>query len=83
MGLYEFNLLQQNKQMELIYSEAVFLTNRIEKPFGLSLYRLFDFYAEVYLNNDNNEIEKVRTFKSIEPLAPYLDEIDLNKYFFD
>jgi hypothetical protein len=43
---------------------------------GLSLYKLFDFYAEVHLNNDTNEIEKIRTFKSIEQLDPYLDEID-------
>ena len=75
MGLYEFNLLQQNK-WSLFIVKLFFLTNRIEKPFGLSLYRLFDFYAEVYLNNDANEIEKVRTFNSIEPLTPYLDEID-------
>ena len=75
MGLYEFNLLQQNK-WSLFIVKLFFLTNRIEKPFGLSLYRLFDFFVEVSLNN---EIERVRTFKSIEPLAPYLDELDLDR----
>ncbi|MFB1022428.1 MAG: hypothetical protein QMC40_06675, partial [Vicingaceae bacterium] len=58
----------------------IFLTNRLEQNFGLTLYGLFDFYVEVHLNNETNEIEKIRAFKSIEPLTPYLDEIDLTKF---
>ena len=79
MGIYKFNQLSLDEQKELVWSVAVFLTNRIEQNFGLSLYKLFDFYAEVHLNNDTNQIEKIKTFKSIEPLQPYLDEIDLTK----
>jgi hypothetical protein len=79
MGIYEFNQLELEEQNKLVWTDAIFLTNRIELNFGLSLYKLFDFYAEVYLNNDTNEIEKVRAFKSIEQLDPYLDEIDLTK----
>ena len=77
MGIYEFNILELEQQKELVLKDAIFLTNRLESNMGLSLYRLFDFYTEVHLNNDTNEIEKIRTFKSIEPLQPYLDEIDL------
>jgi hypothetical protein len=76
MGIYEFNILELEQQKELVLKDAIFLTNRLESNMGLSLYKLFDFYAEVHLNNDTNEIEKIRTFKSIEQLDPYLDEID-------
>jgi hypothetical protein len=76
MGIYEFNLLKQHKQIELVWDRAVFLINRLKEDYGLSLYKLFDFYVEIHLNNGTNSIEKVRTFKNIEPLAPYLDEID-------
>ena len=79
MGIYEFNLLKLEQQKKLVWSEVIFLTNRLEQNFGLTLYSLFDFYVEVHLNNETNEIEKIRTFKSIEPLTPYLDEIDLTK----
>jgi hypothetical protein len=79
MGIYEFNILELEQQKKLVWTDAIFLTNRIELNFGLSLYKLFDFYTEVHLNNDTNEIEKIRTFKSIEALQPYLDEIDLSQ----
>ena len=79
IGLYEFNQLELSKQKEIVWKQGIFLTNRKENNLGLSLYKVSDFYAEVHLNNDANVIEKIRTFKSVEPLAPYLDEIDLNK----
>jgi hypothetical protein len=79
MGIYEFNILELEQQKELVLKDAIFLTNRLESNMGLSLYRLFDFYTEVHLNNDTNEIEKIRTFKSIEQLDPYLNEIDLTE----
>ena len=78
MGIYEFNQLSLDEQKELVWNDAVFLTNRIEQNIGLSLYKLFDFYTEVHLNNDTNEIEKVRAFRSIEQLDQYLDEINLD-----
>jgi hypothetical protein len=76
MGIYEFNILELEQQKELVWKDAIFLTNRLESNVGLSLYKIFDFYTEVHLNNDTNKIEKIRTFKSIEQLDPYLDEID-------
>lgn len=79
MGIYEFNLLELDQQKKLVWKDGIFLTNRKEQSLGLSLYRLFDFYAEVHLNNDTSEIEKIRTFKSVEQLDPYLDEIDLTE----
>jgi hypothetical protein len=79
MGIYEFNILELEQQKGLVLKDAIFLTNRIEQNFGLSLYKLFDFYTEVHLNNDTNKIEKVRAFKGIEQLDPYLDELDLTE----
>ena len=80
MGIYEFNQLPLDGQEKLVQEDAIFLTNRLEQNFGLTLYGLFDFYVEVHLNNETNEIKKIRAFKSIEPLTPYLDETDLTKF---
>lgn len=80
MGIYEFNQLPLYGQEKLVWEDGIFLTNRLKQNLGLTLYSLFDFYVEVHLNNEINEIEKIRTFKSIEPLTPYLDEIELTKF---
>lgn len=80
MGIYEFNQLPLDGQEKLVREDGIFLTNRLEQNFGFTLYSLFDFYVEVHLNNEINEIEKIRTFKSIEPLTPYLDEIELTTF---
>ena len=80
IGLYEFNQLELSKQKEIVWKQGIFLINRKENNLGLSLYKVSDFYVEVHLNNETNEIEKIRTFKSIEALTPYLDEIDLTKF---
>ena len=81
MGIYEFNVLTIDEQQAILWNEATFLTNLKQEKFGLSLYRLFDFYAEVHLNNRTNKIEKVRTFKSLKALEPYLDNIDLEQLY--
>ncbi|MBW6491893.1 MAG: hypothetical protein K0B15_11945 [Lentimicrobium sp.] len=52
--------------------------NRFEEGFDINLYSLFDFYVEAWYNPEANEIEKFRTFKSLNPLEPYLDRIKLN-----
>ena len=80
MGIYEFNQLPLDGKEKLVWEDGIFLTNRLKQNLALTLYSLFDFYVEVHLNNEINEIEKIRTFKSIEPLTPYLDEIEFTKF---
>ena len=54
MGIYEFNQLPLDGQEKLVWEDGIFLTNRLEQNFGLTLYSLFDFYVEVHLNNETN-----------------------------
>lgn len=78
MGLYEFNILPDSEKADIVWEHGAFLTNRVEGRFGINLYSLSDFYVEVWYSTPNNKIEEIRTFKSIEPLEPYLGEIDLD-----
>ena len=44
---------------------------------GINLYSLNDFYVELWYDQLSNKIIKIRSFKSTNPLDPYLDDIRL------
>jgi hypothetical protein len=77
LGLYEYNVLPDVKKTQLLWDNGVFLMNREDDNQLVNLYALFDFYVEVYYMQKSNEIKRIKTFKSINPLQPYLDRINL------
>jgi len=77
LGLCEYNVLSDVKKTQLLWDHGVFLMNREDDNQLVNLYALFDFYVEVYYMQQSNEIKRIKTFKSINPLQPYLDRINL------
>lgn len=77
MGLYEYNQLSLPEQLGLLWENGVFLFNRREEAFGINLYQVSDFYVESWLDDKQNKITKVRAFKNISQLEPYLENIDI------
>ena len=75
---YEYNDLSNQKKMKLASYEGTFLQNRLEGEYGINLYSVYGFYAEVWLQRKNNEVEKVRTFTQLHHLEPYLKTININ-----
>jgi len=49
MSLYDFNRLEENEKGEAVFLTATFIDDRIDKAFRVQLYRLYDFYVEVFL----------------------------------
>ena len=43
-----------------------------------NLYALWSFYVEVFYDPKKNKMTKFRTFKSLSPLEPYLDQVELD-----
>lgn len=80
MDIYEFNQLLLDRLEKLVWKESIFSINRREQNIRLTLYRLFDFYAEVHLNNGITKIEKIRPCKSIALLDSYLYEVGLTDF---
>ena len=78
MTLYEYNLLDPDTKSQVLWDKGTFIMTRIENPYRINLYSLFDFFAEAWYNDDANSIDKIRTFKSINALEPYLSKIKLN-----
>lgn len=79
MSIYEFNTLSLKDRLTLTLEKGIFLHNRVEDQNGYNLYSLSDFYVELRLNNGTNEIDKVRSFRSINALEPYLKGIVISK----
>lgn len=79
MTLYEFNRLPKDRQLELVWNLATFLMRR---PIGRSyrlLYALDSFYVEIRYSSDHNEITACRPFRSLIPLEPYVEAVQLSE----
>ncbi len=63
MTLYDFNILDKEKQLEIIWNEAKFLDNMIFNGERLGLYALNKFFIEITYDGRWNEITEISTFK--------------------
>ena len=77
MTLYQFNVLSKKQQAELTFYEGKFVDDRIEDDFKVLLYQLYSFYVEMYYNQKENRIVRLRNFSSTTQLDPYLYKINL------
>ncbi len=78
MTLYQFKLLEQSEQLDLIAQQAVYLTERIDGNYTYKLYQLGMFYIEEEWHTKFNDKRSVVSFISEERLLPYLHAIDLS-----
>jgi hypothetical protein len=74
LTLDDFNALNETEQAEAIWQDT-FLADRDENGLIIRLYSLKNFYGEVFYNAHTNEILRLRAFKALSELAPYLAHI--------
>ena len=79
--LYEFNSLNDNEKHEAIMEYATHVADRIENHCKVLLYQFDNFYVELFYASWSNAIIKFRSFNSLEPLQPYLNQIDLSDLY--
>lgn len=75
--LYDFQAMSFEERLASVY-EATFIGDRSEGSLFVQFYNMGTFYAELYYSTENNEVVRVRGFKSIKQLDPYLNVIKLN-----
>jgi hypothetical protein len=78
MTLYEFNLLSENDQAEVVWSGS-HIGERTENEYEILLYQVDGFYVEVFYHKEQNQIVRFRSFSSLNQLNPYLEQIDLKR----
>ena len=80
MTLYEFNVLDEERQADAVWEHGVHLCNRKHGSQWVALYQIEAFYVEVYYNGKQNRITKLRSFLSTEALKPYLHLISIEGF---
>jgi hypothetical protein len=78
LSLYQYNALTNDEKVLVLQEYGKPLTRRTEKDWDIELFGLFDFYVEVMIKEPDKEDVKLRTFRSISVLEPYLEQIKLD-----
>jgi len=71
MTFYEFISLDETEKADAVW-EGQFIAFREVDNHMVLLYKIGDFYWEVYYEREENAIVKLRPFKTKKFLAPYL-----------
>ncbi len=79
INFFEFRFLPDEEQSDYIIKQGKFLCTLNLPEHKIGLYHLFDFYVEVYYYKPNRQIVKVKSFRSLEYLDPYLEQITLDE----
>lgn len=79
MELYDFNRYNLAQRAAIIWEKGQFLAFRHRGDCRIFLYAMGKFFAEVWYQSENNQIESVRGFKSTACLEPYLELVDLSE----
>jgi hypothetical protein len=66
---------------EVLATEGVFLAERNDGCYRISLYQVGDFYVEIYYHSTRNFYICIRSFEDVGELFPYLQDIDITEVY--
>ena len=78
MTLFQFKQLRLSEQAQCTWDNGVLIGFREEGEHHMVLYRIENFYSEIYYHTQENKIVRIKSFITDGPLQPYLDKIDLS-----
>jgi hypothetical protein len=81
MKFCDFKWLDLPSQAHIVYQSGIYLSERSQDDLFVALYRVFDFYVEVYYRFTTSDILKFISFHSDVLLEPYLHKIQLGELF--
>ena len=79
ISLYEFNFQTDPDKTQVVLEHGTNLKTRKDEGYIVNLYYLSNFYVEIWYDENSNRINKIRSFKSIDQLEPYIDDIELGE----
>ena len=75
----EFSNLNLHDKGDVLFQRGEYTSTRKYYNQNLALYRLFDFWVEVFImDGDNPKITEIRVLSDEKALKLYTDGIDLN-----
>jgi hypothetical protein len=78
MHCSDFRLLDLPLQANTICQRGIYLSERVQDDCFIALYRVHDFYVEVYCRFRDNNIIKLVPYHGDTCLEPYLSKISLD-----
>jgi hypothetical protein len=72
----QFNLLPEDQQLEFISMNDC-LASRDQYPFSISLFKVGNFFAEIYYHQTLDQITEVKAFNDKSLLDTYVEHICL------
>ena len=79
MTLYEFKMLNETDQYNVIWDKGVYLDSIVENEHKINIYAIDRFFVEVVYDSKSNKIIENRPFKEGHRLDKYSKS--LKKYF--
>lgn len=76
----EFRSFDENLQAQILWFEGIFLMRRKTERASVELYSLFNFYVEVFHENDDEPLF-LRPFTDIRFLDNYLESINIDSVY--
>ena len=81
MTLIDLSQLQISEQLELLYTEGIFLSKRRLGTKTVILYQLGNLYVEIYYRIYRQIVDRIAYSDELRILDPYLDQISVNDIF--
>jgi hypothetical protein len=81
MDIREFNFMDGVAKAETIATTGVYLAERNDGCFRISLYQIDDFYVEIYYHRTRYFYICIRSFSEVSDLFPYLQAIDISDVY--
>ena len=66
---------------EVLATAGVFLAERNEGCYRISLYQVNDFYVEIYYHKTRYFYICIRSFSDVSEVYPYLQDIDISEVY--
>jgi hypothetical protein len=77
MTMYEFRILGDQEQLDIIHGQGVYIGKRKAKDLVSVLYQVESFYVELFYKRYRYFISHSRCSSSVTIAEPYLEQIDL------
>jgi hypothetical protein len=81
MDIRDFNFMDGMTKTQVLATDGVFLAERNEGCFRISLYQVNDFYVEIYYHKTRCFYICIRSFEDAGDLCPYLQDIDISEVY--
>ena len=81
MDIRDFNFMDGMAKTEVLASDGIYLAERNDGCFRISLYQINDFYVEIYYHKTRYFYICIRSFDDVAELYPYLEDIDISEVY--